>query len=99
MQDTRHRTDVAELTDRGKMVHASTASHRHIVSDLNVPSQHSAVGDHNTITQTTVVRYVGSDHQKVVVANDRNAILFVGRSIDRTVFTESIAVTDFHTRW
>ncbi len=61
-------------------------------------AEHRVVGDYDPIAQVAIVGNVASDHEKVVVANSRDAILFFSAPIDGAMFAKGIAVANFNTR-
>ena len=95
MQHQAHRTDETEGADRGKVMDAHTAGDRHIVADVNMPTKHAVVGDHDPITQLAIMSDMGAGHEVVVVAHTGDPVFFFRCTIHRTVFTEHVPVTDF----
>ena len=84
--------------DRRVMMHGHAAGERGMIVHAHVPAQKRCVGDDDVAAQPAIVGDVGAGHEKVVAADDRHALFFFGRAIDRDRFANHIVIADDHLR-
>ena len=69
---------------------------RHLVLDVDMPTEQGVVGNSHMIANSTVVCHVGTCHQVAVIA-ERGDTLFLGScAVDRNTLPQGVVVTDDH---
>ncbi len=94
----------AESADKGVaadgcVVMDSNASREDcVIVNVDVTAQERAVGDDRVVPYLAIVGDVAAGHQEVVVADSRNAFLFLRAAIDRHRLADDVAIADHNLR-
>ena len=85
--------DHAKTSDSHKLVQSGTASEEGSITEDDVTSQHTLIGEDVALSNDAVMPYVGSDHEVVVRSDFRNAVLR-GASVNRDVLPKCVSWAD-----
>ena len=85
----RHRADVDELVD------AQNAADHGAITDHDMAGHGHTVGNHNPISQVTVVAKVAIGHQQIAIA-DTGLLSLMGGAVDGHAFANGVVVANHH---
>ena len=82
------RADITKLVNQGKSTENSVVMH------IYVAGQAGAIGEYSLIRHVAIMRYVYIGHNKVIVANGRNAAVLRRTPVQRHILTDGVPITD-----